>query len=143
NGSDVGSSPLMQPVAAVFSGDGKPLDVAPQEAYEAFLAQTLERVQRPSADPPTRPYRLEMVSHLSTSGFIAPLIFARRWLASHTPEDSAGTPKLRQTFWREFLQSVHFGLSHAAHDPPRPREERVIRFSYSARPDLTALHYQP
>jgi hypothetical protein len=79
----------------------------PVRRFGEFLDELLHGVRAAGerAPVPSLPYCLAIPSHLSTSGFIAPIAHARRWLV-----DEAKQPEIHLKFWRAFFRHVRYGL---------------------------------
>ena len=140
---DIETATPLEPIAVVSSDGHSDSPTDPGAVFDAFLTDTLEVVRSPGKRPDgPRAYQLEMVSHLSSSGFIAPLIYAHRWLVAKTPGDPAKVAPLRRAFWAELLRSAHFGLPHAPDDGKEKHGPRVIRFWSSTPSGLASGKYK-
>jgi predicted acylesterase/phospholipase RssA/ABC-type phosphate/phosphonate transport system substrate-binding protein len=73
-----------------------------------------------------REIRLDLVAHLSASGFIMPSLYVQAWLESS--ERGRLEETLKERFWRLFFESAHMTLVHGD-EPARPPVS-TIQFSY-------------
>ena len=78
-------------------------------------------------------YDVAFVSHFSSSGFIAPLLFAKSWLDARLGVEKEFDPRLRRRFWDILLGTADFSLYHGT-DSNESRNEAApnrLRFTYS------------
>jgi len=115
----------------------------PRSDFDGFLAQVeADTVDRLDGLPPREDlgrYQVQLVTHLSTTGFLAPLGLARSW-----PEDafgearhsSWGAKKRRQyqeAFWETLFAKVRFSFKQGAEPEEQNPSALTLRFSYSDR----------
>jgi predicted acylesterase/phospholipase RssA/ABC-type phosphate/phosphonate transport system substrate-binding protein len=70
--------------------------------------------------------RLDLVSHLSSSGFIMPSLFVQAWLDEQ--ENGTLDETVKDRFWHLFFENAHLTLVHG--NEPAPAPISTIRFSY-------------
>lgn len=75
-------------------------------------------------------YSVQMVTHLSTSGFVFPLLYVEERLGRRT--DLSRDTERR--FWDLFMETVSFTFHHQDDCPTTPEGRTSIVFSYDARP---------
>ena len=101
------------------------IEGAPAAAWSAHL-EALLCAAGAGAPCPGRPIRRAgMVSHLSASGFLVPLVAAKSWLDERNP--GLG---VRDAFWDRFFGSARFALTH----PGEYVDDVDFSFSYTGRP---------
>lgn len=96
------------------------------ESPEAALWDCLEAVQKSLKDPPaTPPCELRFVSHLSTTGFVVPLIYIEE---KFVRERGMTLPE-QQAFWTRLLQWSRLDLLHGVENLEQ-KAETSIAFTY-------------
>ncbi len=105
----------------------------PVRAYTQYLDRLRELVE----DEPATclktvrgEFQINMVAHLSSSGFIAPTLYAERYVT-----DRGLRPGLRQAFWQCFFDNAALRFDHAHKASAQRQAEPPVRlyFSYSGR----------
>jgi predicted acylesterase/phospholipase RssA len=114
-------------------------------AYDAYLGELLAEAEKHpdecAHDARSRRYRINAVAHLSTTGFIAPVLYASDWLTAQKPSAA-----IEERFWDCYFDNIKFTLAHsgkcdddlpgdlpaiaATPGPPRPPE---INFDWTAK----------
>jgi predicted acylesterase/phospholipase RssA len=79
--------------------------------FDAFLAEAWNAARQPSALA-IPGHRLILASHLSTSGFLAPVARAADWLEGRTRgiAEVAERDRLADLFWQAFFAGTHFAV---------------------------------
>jgi ABC-type phosphate/phosphonate transport system substrate-binding protein len=117
-------------VAATEPWSGKPL-----EGVDHYLSALLEAagngeleskaVQR-EVKKIRKTFRFDLVSHLSSSGFIMPALYVQEWLDK--PERNESDEALKGRFWRLFFENAHLTLAHD--DTYAELPATTIKFGY-------------
>ncbi|HEX4952348.1 MAG TPA: hypothetical protein VF017_02985 [Thermoanaerobaculia bacterium] len=134
-GSSEGHWPI---VAAKRPGGPSP---HPREDFQHFVDELFQDTLADEKDlaVTSGQYRALLVSHLSTTGFLAPLTAAARGLAAQLDmvELSRLRKKRGERFWDLFFERAHFVFDH--NDPASLGEDgkTLLRFSYSDRNTAT------
>ena len=111
---------------------------SPWRGYDEYLSRLYDaaRVEdiatrAENVDKLARYGRLNFVAHLSSSGFVLPVVYADEWLRRRVqPTPGVDSPEARR-FWRLYFDLARFSLHHGVRPP-----EGTIRdfyFSYSGR----------
>jgi phosphoserine phosphatase len=87
------------------------VSILKQGDYDALLAKLWNHGDLPGR---LEDVELNMVAHLSSSGFIAPLLYADRWVVSA----HKGAPEAEPAaFWSQFFRHATFRLRHGSESP--------------------------
>jgi predicted acylesterase/phospholipase RssA/uncharacterized membrane protein len=122
---------------------------SPLEDYARYLGELLEEArEHPNEcreEASWRKYQLKAVAHLSTTGFIAPVLYAAHWLESQRRSDSS----VEDRFWECFFDNVTFTLAHPQRATPKPARsaprtaiKTVFEFTYSGGSPDPAKHWE-
>lgn len=88
------------------------------EDLEAFRLQVWHAKPEDRRD---RRYRIVLASHLSTTGFLDPVLDTARWLDAKLAEiPKAGREERRERFWRTFLANARFAMDCDSLEAERP-----------------------
>ena len=77
-------------------------------------------------------YRVNLVSHLSSSGFVMPSLYAKQWLESQRPDDD-----VQNRFWHLFFENMRLTLAHGI--TPAQTSLTEFYFSYDGRTERRRL----
>jgi predicted acylesterase/phospholipase RssA len=71
-------------------------------------------------------YRIVLASHLSSTGFLAPVADVHRWLEARLAgePDQAARDRLREFFWQVFFENARFAVHCDSLDRPAPSGRR-------------------
>lgn len=119
----------------------------PITGFDQYLSSLLVAVRKGEPDAPAvrkeiekirAEFRVDLVAHLSTSGFIMPALYVENWL------DQGKIDKVeRSRFWRLYFENAHLTLMHGA--LPAEDASSTITFSYHP-PDSarfgSPMHYR-
>lgn len=86
------------------------------EAFRTQLWRTAKG-ERPIKDAPR--YRIVLASHLSTTGFLDPVLDTARWLDQKLAGQT-GNDELRERFWQAFFGNARFAIDCDSLEPERP-----------------------
>jgi phosphoserine phosphatase/predicted acylesterase/phospholipase RssA len=84
-------------------------------------------------------FRFDLVSHLSSSGFIMPLLYVQEWL--DTPARADLDEDVKGRFWRLLFENMHLTLAHGG--MPADRPVSTIKFSYKRSEDGSRASNEP
>lgn len=93
------------------------------EDLKAFRNQLWRAAKHEASDPRAPRYRIVLGSHLSTTGFLDPLLDTSRWLDAKL-EGQAEKEELRERFWQAFFDNSRFAIDCDSLEPERPLAER-------------------
>ena len=94
---------------------------APLTTLDGCLQDVYKSLREPR---PTQPCELRLVNHLSTTGFVLPLIYIDQFV-----NDQHLSPAEEKAFWARLLEWSRFEMWHGATPPFRPGIP-TLRFSY-------------
>jgi basic membrane protein A len=109
----------------------------PAEFYDSFLKciyNTSKDRLRNLSNGCEKEFHLNLVSHLSSTAFIAPFLHATEWLSKQLREDHLSKDQItrvKDSFWTEFFRNVEFQFDHAS-DHLGPCNEGSIFFTFSS-----------
>ena len=102
----------------------------PRAAFRSHLQRILDDAeQRREQDSGST--RLNLVAHLSESGFIMPTLYAQQWLNYQKRQPS---PDVRDRFWHMFFERSRFTLHNGLTKAAPGAAVTDIFFSYTGRP---------
>ena len=94
-----------------------------EEDLEAFRTQLWRTAKGEVSEGEGPRYRIVLASHLSTTGFLDPLLDTAKWLNDKL-KGPAGNEELRERFWQAFFENSRFAIDCDALAPERPLAER-------------------
>jgi predicted acylesterase/phospholipase RssA len=126
----------------------------PVKAYRTYLQAALENARdlakgRPQGTTPwDPPFETEMVTHLSSSGFITPLLYASDFLEQALePAPGPGAPgpkpeaepRVAAMFWTHILERATFRLAHSDGAKKASPGKTLLWFTYRMDPGCEPL----
>ncbi len=107
----------------------------PGADLEDFSNEIWEESSKPAQPAGTKPehqprHRLVLASHLSTPGFLDPILAIAAWLEPRLaalpggPADPANPAERRERFWEELFKHTRFAIDCNSLEPPAPGAER-------------------
>lgn len=115
--------------------DGEPRE-EPETVYSSKLRQLENRIRTAAeGDEEELDFALHMRSHLSTAGFVVPLLYAADFLDRSSRHEEALSPAEEVRFWRTLLDRVVFDLHPGV--SRGPAEGIALYFSHTGIPAVT------
>lgn len=72
-------------------------------------------------------YRMNLIAHLSSSGFVMPTLYAKAWLDARTDHEKAVDLEVQRRFWQLYFERIRLTLAHNI----QPTSEDVTDFYFS------------
>jgi predicted acylesterase/phospholipase RssA len=109
--------------------------------WDESIRQSAESHAHGSAVRATPACEIWMVSHLSSSGFAAPVVYTQRWVVKKAWEAKAKDGQVGH-FWHHFFSAIRFRMHQGYGESPTPAPGRVsIAFGDSRAPGWQAYRF--
>jgi predicted acylesterase/phospholipase RssA len=139
---ETGEAAAGHQVAAHRQGVPSPDPVQDLNRYIELAWEASEAKTEPLDLGPLKSYDVLLVTHLSTTGFIAPIAYVERQLVRlQMRSPSEGTHARLDRFWRIFFRNVRLQMRHGSRTLSRERIQIAFTYSGQSRKKLTARRY--
>lgn len=107
------------PLIAAVPREPSSRQIVPDDVYHSFLECLYANVKEPRRHQLSNEckgdYHLNLISHLSATGFIAPFLHAQKWLEQRMRADDLPEKRrseIENQFWLEYFGSAEFQFDH-------------------------------
>jgi predicted acylesterase/phospholipase RssA len=109
-----------QPVSGQALAGGWRARTSPEADLEAFRRQIWREASGDAPGENEPHYRIVLASHVSTTGFLDPVLATANWLQPRLKSLARGAAERGELFWQAFFNHARFAIDCDSIDPPAP-----------------------